>query len=101
MWAPRSSGHYTSPASRLAPTSGIHARQRTSSGRTSNWRSATSPNSSHWARAMRGVDRLFLGCGNVPGQVELECGAIDADGPPACTGVVKLSGPEHRKSTRR
>ena len=44
-------------------------------------------------RALRGVDRLFLACGNVPGQVELECGAIDAARAAGVRRVVKLSGP--------
>ncbi len=43
--------------------------------------------------AMRGVDRLFLGCGNVPGQVELECGAIDAAAAAGVDRIVKLSSP--------
>jgi uncharacterized protein YbjT (DUF2867 family) len=29
------------------------------------------------AQALGGVDREFLGCGNVPGQVEFECAVID------------------------
>lgn len=45
-------------------------------------------------RAMSGVDRLFLACGNVPGQVELENAAIDAAAAAGVSRVVKLSGPD-------
>jgi uncharacterized protein YbjT (DUF2867 family) len=44
-------------------------------------------------RALRGIDRLFLACGNVPAQVELECAAIDAAQAARVGRVVKLSGP--------
>src|SRR5918911_1032860 len=44
-------------------------------------------------RALRGIDRLFLACGNVPGQVEHECAAIDAAARAGVARVVKLSGP--------
>jgi uncharacterized protein YbjT (DUF2867 family) len=44
-------------------------------------------------RALRGIDRLFLACGNVPAQVELECAAIDAAQAAGVGRVVKLSGP--------
>jgi uncharacterized protein YbjT (DUF2867 family) len=43
--------------------------------------------------ALRGVDRLFLSCANVPGQVEYECGVIDAAAAAGIERVVKLSGP--------
>ena len=46
------------------------------------------------ARALSGVDRLFLACGNVPGQVEFECAAIDAAAAAGVERVVKLSGPD-------
>lgn len=45
------------------------------------------------ARAMDGVDRLFLACGNVPGQVEMECAAVDAARAAGVSLVVKLSSP--------
>jgi uncharacterized protein YbjT (DUF2867 family) len=45
------------------------------------------------ARAMDGADRLFLACGNVPGQVEMECAAIDAARAAGVSLVVKLSSP--------
>jgi uncharacterized protein YbjT (DUF2867 family) len=45
------------------------------------------------ARAFDGVDRLFLACGNEPGQVERECAAIDAARDAGVGLVVKLSGP--------
>ena len=44
-------------------------------------------------RALEGIDRVFLACGNVPGQVELECAAIDAARAAGVQRVVKLSGP--------
>jgi uncharacterized protein YbjT (DUF2867 family) len=44
-------------------------------------------------RAMRGAERLFLACGNVPGQVEHERAAIDAARAVGVGRVVKLSGP--------
>ena len=45
-------------------------------------------------RAMAGVDRLFLACGNIGGQVDLEKTAIDAAAAAGVTRVVKLSGPD-------
>ncbi len=45
------------------------------------------------ARAMDGVDRLFLACGNVPGQVEYECAVIDQAVAAGVGRIVKLSGP--------
>lgn len=45
------------------------------------------------ARALDGVDRVFLGCGNVPGQVELECAVIDEAASAGVKHLVKLSGP--------
>jgi uncharacterized protein YbjT (DUF2867 family) len=45
-------------------------------------------------RALHGVDRLFLACGNVAGQVEYECAAIDAAKAAGVSGVVKLSSPD-------
>jgi uncharacterized protein YbjT (DUF2867 family) len=45
-------------------------------------------------RALSGVDRLFLACGNVPGQVGNECAMIDAAKAAGVTRVVKLSGPD-------
>jgi uncharacterized protein YbjT (DUF2867 family) len=45
------------------------------------------------ARALDGIDRLFLACGNEPGQVERECAAIDAARDAGVGLVVKLSGP--------
>ena len=44
-------------------------------------------------RALRGTDRLFLACGNVPGQVKHERAAIDAAKAAGVGRVVKLSGP--------
>jgi uncharacterized protein YbjT (DUF2867 family) len=44
-------------------------------------------------RALEGIDRLFLACGNEPGQVDHECAAIDAAGEAGVKLVVKLSGP--------
>lgn len=44
-------------------------------------------------RALRGIDRLFLACGNVPEQVGHECAAIDAAKAAGVARVVKLSGP--------
>jgi uncharacterized protein YbjT (DUF2867 family) len=41
--------------------------------------------------ALTGVDTLFLACGNVPDQVALECGAIDAAQTAGVRRVVKLS----------
>ncbi|ONH32408.1 SDR family oxidoreductase [Pseudofrankia asymbiotica] len=46
------------------------------------------------ARALSGVDRLFLACGNVPGQVGHERAAIDAAVTAGVGRVVKLSGPD-------
>jgi uncharacterized protein YbjT (DUF2867 family) len=45
-------------------------------------------------RALSGVDRLFLACANVPGQIDFECAAIDAAAAAGVAGVVKLSGPD-------
>ena len=45
-------------------------------------------------RALAGADRVFLACGNVPGQVEFECTAIDAAAAAGVARVVKLSGPD-------
>jgi uncharacterized protein YbjT (DUF2867 family) len=45
------------------------------------------------ARALEGADRMFLACGNVPGQVEHECAAIDAARAARLERIVKLSGP--------
>jgi len=45
-------------------------------------------------RALHGVDRLFLACGNVPGQVQYECAAIDAATVAGVGRVVKLSSPD-------
>jgi uncharacterized protein YbjT (DUF2867 family) len=45
-------------------------------------------------RALHRVDRMFLACGNVPGQIDFECGAIDAAADAGITRVVKLSGPD-------
>ena len=45
-------------------------------------------------RALSGVDRLFLACGNLPGQVGFECAAIDAAAAAGVSRVVKLSGPD-------
>ena len=44
-------------------------------------------------RALRGIERLFLACGNAPAQVEHECEAIDAAAMAGVERVVKLSGP--------
>jgi uncharacterized protein YbjT (DUF2867 family) len=44
-------------------------------------------------RALDGIDLLFLACGNVPGQVEHECAAIDAARAAGAGRIVKLSGP--------
>lgn len=43
--------------------------------------------------AMTGVDRVFLGCGNHPAQVESECTVIDAAARAGVRRLVKLSGP--------
>jgi uncharacterized protein YbjT (DUF2867 family) len=45
-------------------------------------------------RALDGADRLFLACGNVPGQVEYEGNGIDAAAAAGVARVVKLSGPD-------
>jgi uncharacterized protein YbjT (DUF2867 family) len=45
-------------------------------------------------RALAGIDRVFLACGNVPGQIEYECTAIDAAAAAGVARVVKLSGPD-------
>src|SRR5688500_11122388 len=45
------------------------------------------------ARAMRGAERIFLACGNVPEQVQHERAAIDAAAAAGVRRVVKLSGP--------
>lgn len=45
-------------------------------------------------RALDGADRMFLACGNVPGQIEFECAAIDAAADAGIGRVVKLSGPD-------
>jgi uncharacterized protein YbjT (DUF2867 family) len=45
-------------------------------------------------RALDGVDRLFLACGNVPGQTDFERAAIDAAADAGVARVVKLSGPD-------
>ncbi|MEU4420109.1 SDR family oxidoreductase [Actinoplanes sp. NPDC024001] len=45
-------------------------------------------------RALAGADQLFLACGNVPGQVEYECAAIDAAVAAGVRRIVKLSGPD-------
>ena len=42
---------------------------------------------------LSGVDRLFLACGNVPGQVQLESNAIDAARACGVQRIVKLSVP--------
>jgi uncharacterized protein YbjT (DUF2867 family) len=44
-------------------------------------------------RALEGVARVFVSCGNVPGQVGHECTAIDAACAAGVERVVKLSGP--------
>lgn len=41
--------------------------------------------------ALTGVEALFLACGNVPGQVALECAAVDAARSAGVRRVVKLS----------
>jgi uncharacterized protein YbjT (DUF2867 family) len=43
--------------------------------------------------ALEGIDRVFLACGNVPGQVGHECAAIDAARGAGVGRIVKLSGP--------
>jgi uncharacterized protein YbjT (DUF2867 family) len=48
------------------------------------------------ARALDGIDRVFLGCGNVPGQVEYECAVIDEAATAGVRELVKLSGPRVR-----
>jgi uncharacterized protein YbjT (DUF2867 family) len=45
-------------------------------------------------RALEGADRMFLACGNVPGQIDFECAAIDAAADAGISRVVKLSGPD-------
>lgn len=45
------------------------------------------------ARAMDGVDRVFLACGNAPGQIEYECAVIDEAASAGVSRIVKLSGP--------
>ena len=45
------------------------------------------------ARALDGVDALFLACANVREQVDYECAAIDAAKAAGIRRVVKLSGP--------
>jgi uncharacterized protein YbjT (DUF2867 family) len=45
-------------------------------------------------RALDGADRVFLACGNVPGQIGLECTVIDAAADAGIGRVVKLSGPD-------
>ena len=45
-------------------------------------------------RALDGVDRLFLACGNVPGQIDFETAVIDAAADAGIARVVKLSGPD-------
>jgi uncharacterized protein YbjT (DUF2867 family) len=45
-------------------------------------------------RALNGADCLFLACGNVPGQIDFECAAIDAAANAGVARVVKLSGPD-------
>lgn len=42
-------------------------------------------------RALEGVDRMFLNCGNVPGQVELETAAATAAADAGVQRIVKLS----------
>ncbi|MGS0684780.1 NmrA family NAD(P)-binding protein [Nakamurella sp. GG22] len=44
-------------------------------------------------RAVTGVDRIFLACGNVPGQVEYESAVIDAAADAGVGLIVKLSSP--------
>ena len=50
--------------------------------------------------AMAGVDRLFLACGNVPGQKDFECAMIDAAASAGVSRVVKLSGPDADEESR-
>jgi uncharacterized protein YbjT (DUF2867 family) len=45
-------------------------------------------------RALTGVDRMFLACGNVPEQVTFECAAVDVAAAAGVSRVVKLSGPD-------
>ena len=45
-------------------------------------------------RALDGVDRVFLACGNVPGQVAMECAMIDAARSAGVSRLVKLSSPD-------
>jgi len=45
------------------------------------------------AQALEGIDRVFLACGNVPGQVEFECAVIDEAVAAGARHLVKLSGP--------
>jgi uncharacterized protein YbjT (DUF2867 family) len=42
-------------------------------------------------RALEGVDRMFLNCGNVPGQVEMESAAVTAAAEAGVERLVKLS----------
>ena len=44
-------------------------------------------------RALDGVDRVFLACGNVPDQVSHECAVVDAAARAGVRRVVKLSAP--------
>ena len=44
-------------------------------------------------RALDGVDRVFLACGNVPDQVGHECAVVDACVRTGVSRVVKLSAP--------
>jgi uncharacterized protein YbjT (DUF2867 family) len=44
-------------------------------------------------RALAGVDRVFLACGNVPEQVAFEKAVVDAAAAAGVSRVVKLSGP--------
>ena len=43
--------------------------------------------------ALRGIDSVFLACGNIPGQVDHECAVIDAAKAAGVARIVKLSGP--------
>jgi uncharacterized protein YbjT (DUF2867 family) len=45
-------------------------------------------------RALTGIDRMFLACGNVPEQVAYECAAVDVAAAAGVSQVVKLSGPD-------
>ena len=45
-------------------------------------------------QSLAGVDRVFLACGNSPGQVAFECAAVDAAAAAGVSRVVKLSGPD-------